>query len=215
MRSAPIVAPSAARSPPLQQQTSRRPNCRRDRRRQAQPFAITRGQPRPNRDGCRARYARGRHRECPGNDGTMTVRSRASASRNGIQRGKPPKPARKPSFGPLPARQTRVAKPLISTENTRGSLIAFSGIAQDKPDPSPAAGQDQETTRARAAGSGDYRQLVVAVEWRRRRQFPFEGRCTLAPRVGAGYSPSAGNGGSKALIGGNGSSNRSISTRHS
>ncbi len=36
----------------------------------------------------------------PGRDGTITVRLSASRSRNGIQRGRPPRPARKPSFGP-------------------------------------------------------------------------------------------------------------------
>src|SRR4029077_813959 len=57
----------------------------------------------------------------PGNDGTMTVRSRAKASRNGIQRGNPPKPARKPSFGPLPFCQTREEKPFNSTVKVSGS----------------------------------------------------------------------------------------------
>src|SRR5690349_12490599 len=51
----------------------------------------------------------------------MTVRSFASASRNGIQRGNPPKPARKPSFGPLPDFQTRVEKPFSSTVKVSGS----------------------------------------------------------------------------------------------
>src|SRR5215472_12819737 len=58
----------------------------------------------------------------PGSDGTMTVRSRANASRNGIQRGNPPKPARKPSLGPAPFFQTRLEKPLSSTEDVSGSL---------------------------------------------------------------------------------------------
>src|SRR5215831_20526806 len=52
----------------------------------------------------------------------MTVRSCANASRNGIQRGNPPKPARKPSLGPSPFFQTRLEKPLSSTEDVSGSL---------------------------------------------------------------------------------------------
>ncbi len=52
----------------------------------------------------------------------MTVRSRASASRNGIQRGRPPKPARKPSVGPLPFFQTRQENPFSSTEDVSGSV---------------------------------------------------------------------------------------------
>src|SRR5215469_10966662 len=58
----------------------------------------------------------------PGSDGTMTVRSRANASRNGIQRGNPPKPARKPSFGPSPFLHTRHTKPLISTDSASASV---------------------------------------------------------------------------------------------
>src|SRR4051812_5731161 len=53
----------------------------------------------------------------------MTVRSFARASRDGIQRGSPPKPARKPSFGPLPAFQTRDEKPFSSTVKVSGSVI--------------------------------------------------------------------------------------------
>src|SRR6266576_3460131 len=45
----------------------------------------------------------------------MTVRVSASLSRNGSQRGRPPRPARKPSLGPWPLLQTRQGKPLIST----------------------------------------------------------------------------------------------------
>ena len=77
----------------------------------------------------------------PGNDGTITVRSSASASRNGTQRGKPPKPARKPSFGPLPARHTRVGKPLTSTENTSGSLMPCSRHPRAQPYPRLHRGQ--------------------------------------------------------------------------
>ena len=58
----------------------------------------------------------------PGSDGTMTVRSRASASSKGIHRGNPPKPARKPSFGPSPFFHTRQEKPLTSTVSVSGSL---------------------------------------------------------------------------------------------
>jgi len=57
-----------------------------------------------------------------GSDGTMTVRSRASASSKGIHRGNPPKPARKPSFGPSPFCHTRQENPLISTDSVSGSL---------------------------------------------------------------------------------------------
>src|SRR5438045_8706460 len=52
----------------------------------------------------------------------MTVRSRESASRNGIQRGNPPKPAIKPSLGPLPAFHTRDEKPFSSTVKVSGSV---------------------------------------------------------------------------------------------
>src|SRR5438270_13615481 len=55
----------------------------------------------------------------------MTVRSFASASRNGIQRGRPPKPARKPSFGPLPFFQTRDEKPFSSTVKVSGSATKY------------------------------------------------------------------------------------------
>src|SRR6516162_6813825 len=58
----------------------------------------------------------------PGNDGTITVRSQANTSRNGIQRGNPPKPARKPSGGPSPFFHTRLEKPLRSTENVSNPL---------------------------------------------------------------------------------------------
>ena len=58
----------------------------------------------------------------PGSDGTVTVRSRANMSRNGIQRGSPPKPARNPSGGPTPFFHTRLEKPLMSTENVSNSL---------------------------------------------------------------------------------------------
>ena len=56
----------------------------------------------------------------------MIVRSFASASRNGIQRGNPPKPAIKPSFGPLPAFQIRDEKPFSSTVKVSGSATLSS-----------------------------------------------------------------------------------------
>ncbi len=62
----------------------------------------------------------------PGREGTITVRSRASASRSVIQRGSPPKPARKPSFGPAPFCHTRAGNPLMSIEIVRGSLMPCS-----------------------------------------------------------------------------------------
>src|SRR5436309_10279498 len=70
----------------------------------------------------------------------MTVRSRASASRNGIQRGNPPKPARKPSFGPLPAFHTRQEKPFSSTDEVSGSDIGNLAKHKPPPQPSPACG---------------------------------------------------------------------------
>src|SRR6185437_11651974 len=72
----------------------------------------------------------------PGSDGTITVRFSASLSRNGTQRGSPPNPARKPSLGPLPLRQTRVEKPLTSTVNVSGSLTGYSKLFRLH-DPSP------------------------------------------------------------------------------
>src|SRR5258707_4452943 len=51
----------------------------------------------------------------------MTVRVSASLSRNGSQRGRPPRPARKPSLGPWPLVQTRQGKPLTSTVAAFGS----------------------------------------------------------------------------------------------
>src|SRR5712692_5252961 len=60
----------------------------------------------------------------------MTVRSRASASRNGIQRGRPPKPARKPSVGPLPFFQTREENPFSSTGDVSGS-VTLSSLRKD------------------------------------------------------------------------------------
>src|SRR6188768_218698 len=56
----------------------------------------------------------------------MTVRVRANSSRNGTQRGRPPKPARKPSFGPLPLVQTRQGKPFTSTVVVAGSDKVYS-----------------------------------------------------------------------------------------
>ena len=53
----------------------------------------------------------------------MTVRSFASASRNGTQRGSPPNPAIKPSFGPEPADQIRDENPLTSIDVVFGSGI--------------------------------------------------------------------------------------------
>src|SRR5213075_2057200 len=44
----------------------------------------------------------------------------------GIQRGRPPKPARKPSFGPLPFFQTRDEKPFSSTVKVSGSATTSS-----------------------------------------------------------------------------------------
>src|SRR5262245_35318840 len=51
----------------------------------------------------------------------MTVRLSASLSRNGIQRGNPPNPARKPTLGPWPLLQTRQGKPFTSTVLVAGS----------------------------------------------------------------------------------------------
>ena len=79
----------------------------------------------------------------------------ASASRNGIQRGSPPKPARKPSFGPLPFCQTRAGKPLISTVGDRsGSDTAASARSPPPPRLRVQCGDGARRRLSRDCGGG-------------------------------------------------------------
>src|SRR5215472_11279442 len=66
----------------------------------------------------------------PGSEGAMTVRASASRSRNGTHRGRPPKPARNPIRAPVPLRQTRVVKPLMSMVDASGSFTLSAPRAQ-------------------------------------------------------------------------------------
>ena len=84
--------------------------------------------------------------------GTITVRSRANTSRNGIQRGSPPKPARKPSLGPWPFCHTRQAKPLTSTDDVSNSLTTAHHLGEDQRFPSPPSYGGEGGARAEGVG---------------------------------------------------------------